>query len=115
VTGNYTALSPTETSDNTEEQKSILQTRDEKPQIASSPVSNSTGQQTIDQHFPKHDEREEWRQYASGVARRMDTEEKIGMTTSETERRRTIPEETQIDGFVEEPESACIHPAAMGS
>ena len=116
MTGNYTALLPTETSDTTEEQKYLVQTtKDEKPQIASLPVSNSTGQQMIDQYLPKDDEGEEWHKYASGVARRKDTEETVGMITPETARKRTLTEKTQTEGFIEEPESACIHPAAMGS
>jgi hypothetical protein len=58
------------------------------------PVStlDSTGQQTIDQHFPKPGEGEERHQYASGITRRKDTEEMVGMIPSEAARRRTLVE-----------------------
>ena len=116
MTGNHTAIPPTEISYITEEQKSPVQTTSfEKPQMVSLPASNSTRHQTIDQQFLGLDAGEGWHQHASGVARRKDTEETVGMIPSEIARRRTLIEQTQIDGFVEEPESIGIHPAAMGS
>jgi hypothetical protein len=116
VTGYNTALPPTEISDTTEEQKFFLQTTsDEKLQTPSLSALNPTGQQTIDQDLPKLDEGEERQQYASRITRRKDTEEMVGMIPSETTRRRTFVEQTQIDSFVEEPESTRIHPADIGS
>jgi hypothetical protein len=90
VTGYHTALPSTEISDTIKEQKFHIQTTsDEKLEMAPLSALDSTGQQTMDQHFPKLDEGEERHQYASGITRRKDTEEMVGMTPSETARRRT--------------------------